>query len=94
VPIIKLRLPLAQTLEQRCFLLFLAMLALLIAMPFLASPAIAFQLLALKSGELRYFALTWGFGAAFYVFALTPLLYYVLRRDRLTPSCTTPLPHT
>lgn len=60
----------------------------------LASPAIAFQLLALKSGELRYFALTWGFGAAFYVFALAPLLYYVLRKDTLTPSCTTPLPHT
>jgi hypothetical protein len=109
-------------LQQRCFLLFLAMLALLVAMPFLsgtrhgrvivnlfnlivlvtavaavgrsmlsfvialllALPMLPFQLLALQSGEPGYFALTWGFGAAFYIFALAHLLHYVLRKDRLT----------
>jgi len=111
-----------QLLQQRCLLLFLAMLALMIALPFLsgtprgrvignlcnlivlvtavaavgrsmpsfviavllALPVLPFQLLALKSGEQGYFALTWGFGAAFYAFALVHLLHYVLRKDRLT----------
>lgn len=113
---------LAKLLQQRCFLLFLAILALMVALPFLsgtlqgrlianlcnlivlvtavaavgrsmlsfvialllALAVLAFQLLALKFGEPGYFALTWGFGAAFYAFTLVHLLYYVLRKDWLT----------
>lgn len=122
MPITTLNLRLAQLLQQRCFLLFLAMLALMVALPFLsgtpqgrvianlcnlivlvaavaavgrsiptfvmglllALPMLPFQILALKSGDQGYFALTWGFGAAFYAFALVHLLHYVLRKDRLT----------
>jgi len=109
-------------LQQRCFVLFVAMLALLVAVPFLsgttqgrvianlfnilvlvtavaavgrstlsfviacllALPVLAFQLLALQTGEPGYFALSWGFGAAFYTFALVHLLHYVLRQDKIT----------
>ena len=122
MPNVTLILRLAQLLQKRCFLLFLAILALMVALPFLsgtpqgrvignlcnlivlvtavaavgrsvpsfvialllALPQLPFQLLALKSGEPGYFALTWGFGAAFYAFALVHLLHYVLRKDRLT----------
>ena len=124
MPIVPLHPRLAQMLQQRCFLLFLALLALLVALPFLsgtapgrliiglcnaiilvtavaavgrstlsfviafllALPVLAFQFLALQSGESGYFALSWGFGAAFYAFALVHLLHYVLRKDRLTPD--------
>lgn len=113
---------LAQMLQERCFVLFVAVLALLVAVPFLsetthgrvianlfnlivlvtavaavgrsmrsfvvafllALPVLAFQLLALQSGEAGFFALSWGFGAAFYTLTLAHLLHYVLRQDRLT----------
>ncbi len=122
MPIVRLHPRVAQILQQRCFLLFVAVLALLVALPFLsetihgrvignlvnvlvlvtavaavgrsmlsfvvafllALPVLAFQLLALQSGEAGYFALSWGFGAAFYTFTLAHLLHYVLRQDRLT----------
>ncbi|MGH8757875.1 MAG: ion channel, partial [Burkholderiales bacterium] len=109
-------------LRQRCFLLFLALLALLVAIPFLSEtvhgrgvigflnliilvtavaavgrsrlsfviaillglPTLAFQILALQSGLPGHFALSWGFGAAFYAFTLAHLLHYVLRRDMMT----------
>ena len=113
---------LAQILQQRCFFLFLALLALLIAIPFLDGtvhgrgligmlnfivlvtavaavgryklslviasllglPTLAFQIMALQSGLPGHFALSWGFGAAFYAFTLVHLLHYVLRRDMMT----------
>jgi Ion channel len=113
---------LGQILHQRCFFLFLALLALLVAMPFLSEtaygrglvgllnliilvtavaaversgisfviacllglPAVVFQILALQSSLPGYFALAWGFGAAFYVFTVVHLLRYVLRRDQMT----------
>jgi hypothetical protein len=122
MPNVTLNPRLAQMLQQRCFLLFLAILALMVALPFLsgtpqgrvvgnvcnlivlvtavaavgrsilslvialllALPQLPFQFLALKSGDPGYFALTWGFGAAFYAFTLVHLLYYVLRKDWLT----------
>ena len=108
--------------RQRCFLLFLALLALLIVTPFvgetshgreivglvnavvlvtavaavgrsslslviaffLAMPVVAFQFLALQTGESGYFALSRGFGIAFYAFTLAHLLQYVLRQDKIT----------
>lgn len=122
MPIVRLHPRLAQMLQQRCFVLFVAVLALLVAVPFLsetvhgrvianlfnvlvlvtaiaavgrsmltcvvafllALPVLAFQLLALQTGEPGYFALSWGFGAAFYTFALVHLLHYVLRQDKIT----------
>jgi hypothetical protein len=51
---------------------------------FLALPALAFQFLALQTGESGYFALSRGFGVAFYAFALAHLLQYVLRQDKIT----------
>ncbi len=113
---------LERILEQRCFLLFLALMALLAAMPFLAEtqpgriavgllnvcvlmtavaaversrisfyvaillglPTLGLQIMALQSGLPGHFALTWGFGAAFYAFTIAHLLHYVLRRDRMT----------
>jgi len=122
MPTVTLHPRLAQMLQQRCFVLFVAMLALLVAVPFLsgttqgrvianlfnilvlvtavaavgrstlsfviacllALPVLAFQLLALQTGEPGYFALSWGFGAAFYTFALVHLLHYVLRQDKIT----------
>ena len=113
---------LEQLLQQRCFFLFLALLALLIAIPFLSEtahgrelvgllnfivlvtavaavgrsrlpfviaillglPTLAFQIMALQSGSAGHFALSWGFGAAFYAFTLVHLLQYVLRRDMMT----------
>jgi hypothetical protein len=122
MPNATLNLRLAQMLEQRCFFLFLALLALLIALPFLSEtahgrviltlvnvtvlltavaavgrsrfsfviafilvlPALAFRFLALRESSPGYFALSWGFGAAFYTFILADLLHYVLRRDMMT----------
>ena len=122
MPIVTLHPRLAQMLQQRCFLLFLALLALLVAMPFLVEtvhgrvlvgllnvivlvtavaaversrlslviacllglPTLAFQILALRSGLAGHFALSWGFGAAFYAFTLVHLMHYVLRRDMMT----------
>lgn len=113
---------LAHVPEQRCFFLFLALLALLVAVPFLsetthgpvilfvinvtilltavaamgrsrsmfviavilALPAIVFRFLALESGLPGHLVLTWGFNAVFYVFILSRLLHYVLRRDFMT----------
>jgi hypothetical protein len=113
---------LAQILEQRCFFLFLALLTLLVALPFLSDtthghailfvvnvivlltavaavgrswlsfviavililPALVFRFLALESSLPGYLALSWGFTAIFYVFILTDLLHYVLRRDVMT----------
>ncbi|MGH7146945.1 MAG: ion channel, partial [Nitrospiraceae bacterium] len=122
MPTVTLHARLAQMLRQRCFLLFLALLALLVAIPFLSEtvhgrgvigflnliilvtavaavgrsrlsfviaillglPTLAFQILALQSGLPGHFALSWGFGAAFYAFTLAHLLHYVLRRDMMT----------
>jgi len=122
MPIVTRHPRLVQMLQQRCFVLFVAVLALLVAVPFLsetahgrvianlvnvlvlvtavaavgrsmlsfvvafllALPVLAFQLLALQSGKPGYFALSWGFGAAFYTFALVHLLHYVLRQDKIT----------
>ena len=50
----------------------------------LVVPAFAFQLLALESSLPGYFALSWGFNAAFYSFTLANLLHYVLRQDIMT----------
>jgi len=113
---------LTKTLENRCFLLFVSLLVLLLATPFLFGttlgtrligflnvlilfsavaaversrfslfvalllglPALAFQLLALQSGQPGHFALCWGFGAAFYAFTIAHLLHYVLRKDVMT----------
>ena len=50
----------------------------------LGVPQLAFQILALQSGLPEHFALSWGFGAAFYGFTLAHLLHYVLRRDVMT----------
>ena len=113
---------LALLLAQRCFFMFLSLLALLISMPFvvdtargrvavgllnlvilltavmaagrsrlafmvaaiLGLPTFGFQLLALESGMPVHFALSWGFGAAFYAFTIAHLLHYVLRRDHMT----------
>jgi len=113
---------LEQILAQRCFLLFLALLALLVVMPYLVEtvqgrvfigllnvvilvtavaavarsrpsfviamllglPTLCFQVLALQSGLPGHFALSWGFGAAFYAFTIAHLLHYVLRRDMMT----------
>lgn len=122
MPIVISRPRAAQLLDQRCFLLLLALLALLVATPFLAGsvggrriigllnliilvtavvaversrlsfaiatflglPALAFQILALRSGLPGHFALCWGFAAAFYAFTIASLLHYVLRRDIMT----------
>ncbi len=113
---------LAKILEQRCFFLFMALLVLLVSVPFLGEttygpviltlvnvivlltavvavgrsrysfviatilvvPALVFRIMALKSSLAGHFALSWGFGAAFYVFTLAELLNYVLRRDLMT----------
>lgn len=113
---------LARLLEQRCFLLFWALLAMLIAMPFLVDtlhgrgaigilnvtilvtavaavqrsklllgiaillgvPAFALQVVAMRSGTLEQFALSWGFNAAFYAFTIGNLLRYVLRQGAMT----------
>lgn len=113
---------LAQILDRRCFLLFLALLALLVFTPFLVEdyrgralvgllnvfilvtavaaikqsrlslliavllglPNVGFQFLALHSNLPGHFALSWGFGAAFYAYTIAHLLYYVLRRDKMT----------
>ena len=50
----------------------------------LGMPTLCFQLLALQSGSPGYFALSWGFGAAFYAFTIAHLLHYVLRVDMMT----------
>ena len=50
----------------------------------LGLPTFGFQLLALESGMPGHFALSWGFGAAFYAFTIAHLLHYVLRRDHMT----------
>ena len=122
MPTVTLQSRLSQLLQQCCFFLFLALLALLIAIPFLSEtahgrelvgllnfivlvtavaaaersgvslviaillglPTLAFQILALQSGSAGHFALSWGFGAAFYAFTLVHLLHYVLRRDMMT----------
>ena len=122
MPTVTLHPRLAQMLQQRCFFLFLALIALLVAMPFLSEtvhgrglvgllnfivlvtavvaversrlsfviaillglPTLAFQIMALQSGLPGHFALSWGFGAAFYAFTLAHLLNYVLRRDLMT----------
>jgi len=122
VPIIKHHPRLEQMLMQRCFLLFMALLTLLIVMPYLGEsyhgrvligllnlfilvtavvavkrstlsiviavllglPTLGFQILALQSSLPGHFALSWGFGAAFYAFTITHLLNYVLRRDMMT----------
>jgi len=113
---------LEKALQHRCFLLFWALLILLVAISFLSEtihgrklvgflnvivlvtavaavessrlsliiaillggPTLAFQILALQSGLPEHFALSWGFGAAFYAFALAHLMNYVLRRDVMT----------
>ena len=113
---------LAIMLEQRCFLLFFALLALLIVMPFLVHtvegrwmigglnvlilvtavgavqrsrttlaiaillgvPAFIFQIIATQSGTMGYFALSWGFNAAFYALTIGYLLRYVLRQGVMT----------
>lgn len=120
--IIKAHLYLERILAKRCFLLFLALLALLIVLPYLADtvpgrvligllnfiilgtavaavqrskfsfviamllglPTLCYQILALQSGAPGHFALSWGFGAAFYAFTIAHLLHYVLRRDLMT----------
>lgn len=51
---------------------------------FLGIATSVFQILALQSGLPEHFAWTWGFGAAFYAFALVHLLHYVLRQDVMT----------
>jgi len=122
MPIVTTHLRLAQMLEQRCFFLFLALLALLVAIPFLgetahgrviivlvnismlvtavaavgrsrlslaiafslAVPTLAFQLLALQSGDSGHKALSWGCNAVLYTFTLGHLLHYVLRKDKIT----------
>jgi hypothetical protein len=111
-----------QVRENRCLLLFVSLVVLLVAMPFLADtvlgrgvlgllngivllgavaaverskvsvliaaalalPTLALQILALGSGMAGHFALSWGFGALFYLFALVHLLLYVLHRDVMT----------
>jgi len=50
----------------------------------LGMPTLCFQILALQSGLPGYFALSWGFGAAFYAFTIAHLLHYVLRVDMMT----------
>ena len=113
---------LALLLAQRCFFMFLSLLALLVSMPFLMDtargrvavgllnfvilltavvavgrsrlsfaiaailglPTLGFQLLALESGVPGHFALSWGFGVAFYAFTIAHLLHYVLRREHMT----------
>jgi len=122
VTLIKAHPRLEKILAQRCFLLFLALLALLVVMPYLVDtvrgrvligllnviilgtavaavqrsrvsfviamllglPTFCFQFLALQSGSPGHFALSWGFGAAFYAFTIAHLLQYVLRRDMMT----------
>jgi len=122
MPIVTRQPRLAQMLEQRCFFLFLSLLVLLVAIPFLSEtstgrrllglfnvivlvtavaavgrsrfsvviavllvvPAFAFQLVALESSLPGYFALSWGFNAAFYSFTLATLLHYVLRQDMMS----------
>jgi hypothetical protein len=122
LPIVKGHPRLEQILAQRCFFLFLALLALLVVMPYLVAttqgrvlvgvlnifilvtavaavkrstlslviaillglPTLCWQILALQSGLPGHFALSWGFGAAFYAFTIAHLLHYVLRRDLMT----------
>ena len=117
-----LRAQIEELLHQRCFFLFMALLALLISTPFLsgtaggrwiitlanvfvlvsavaavgrsrfsfviafilALPAIVFRLLAVEGSGPGYITLAWGCNALFYVFVLTNLLHYVLRRDVMT----------
>ena len=50
----------------------------------LGLPTLFFQILALQSDLPGHFALSWGFGAAFYAFTIAHLLHYVLRRDMMT----------
>jgi len=126
MPIVTLRAPLRarveEMLHQRCFILFMALLVLLVSMPFLyesasgrwiitltnvfvlvtavaavsrtrvslviaislALPALVLRLLAAGSPSPGQLALAWGCNALFYVFVLTNLLHYVLRRDVMT----------
>lgn len=122
MPIVAVHPRLAQMLQQKCFLLFLALLGLLVVMPFVSETAhgrvlvglfnaivlvtaiaaiersklsfaiaillglatVAFQVVALQADSQGYFALSWGFGASFYAFAISHLLHYVLRRDTMT----------
>jgi hypothetical protein len=50
----------------------------------LGLPVLIFQVLALQSDLPGPLALSWGFAAGFYVFALVQLLQYVLRPDAIT----------
>jgi hypothetical protein len=50
----------------------------------LVLPTLVFRFLALESSLLRYFALSWGLNAVFYLYVLVHLLHYVLRRDLMT----------
>src|SRR5204862_3683331 len=50
----------------------------------LGLPVLVFQIVALQSDSPGHLALSWGFGAGFYVFALVQLLHYVLRPDAIT----------
>ena len=122
MPVINRHPRLGQILAQRCFSLFLALLVMLVVMPYLAEtpqgralvgllnivilvtavvaversrssfviamllglPTLFFQILALQSDLPGHFALSWGFGAAFYAFTIAHLLHYVLRRDMMT----------
>ena len=122
MPIVTLRARVEEMLHQRCFILFLSLLALLVSMPFLyetasgrwiivlanvfvlvtavaavgrtrlsfviafllALPALVLRLLTTGSPSPGQHALAWGCNALFYVFVLTNLLHYVLRRDVMT----------
>jgi hypothetical protein len=120
-----MRLPhahLKRLLERRCFLLLLALLALLVGIAILGDtqygrtligmmdvvilvaavaavgrsrlslalsgmlgvPVLIFQVMALNTASPGHLALSWGFGAAFYVFALVQLLQYVLHPAAIT----------
>src|SRR2546426_10248609 len=112
MPIVTTHPRLAQMLEQRCFFLFLALLALLVAIPFLGEtahgrviivlvnismlvtavaavgrprvslatafslsvPPLAFQLLALQSGDSGHQTLSWGCDTLLFPFTLRHLL--------------------
>ena len=50
----------------------------------LGIPVLVFQIVALQSASPGHLALSWGFGAGFYAFALVQLLHYVLRPEAMT----------
>jgi hypothetical protein len=109
-------------LERRCFLLLLALLAMLVGIAILGDtrygrtliglmdvviliaavsavgrsrlslvlagvlgvPVLILQIIALNEASPEHLALSWGFGVAFYIFALVQLLRYVLHPAAIT----------